>query len=67
MRAWREHQVDTFGGERSAAGSFGADIATYLGRVAAIPTYRQRAAHLALWARELGRDRARRSIAIHVS
>jgi integrase len=62
MRAWREDQVDTFGGERSTAGSFGADITTYLGRVSAMPTYHQRAAHLELWARELGRDRPRRSI-----
>lgn len=62
MRGWREDQVDTFGGDRSTAGSFGADITTYLGRVAAMPSYKQRAAHLELWARALGRDRPRRSI-----
>jgi integrase len=63
MRAWREDQLDAFGGEHVAgAGSFGADIQTYLSRVTAMPTYKQRAAHLELWARELGRDRTRRSI-----
>jgi len=62
MREWREDQVDKFGGDQTTAGSFGADIETYLTRVAAMPTYRQRAAHLALWAKELGRDRPRRTI-----
>jgi integrase len=62
MRAWREDQVDLYGGERTTAGSFGADIDTYLGRVSAMPTYKQRKAHLALWAKELGRDRPRRTI-----
>jgi integrase len=62
MREWREDQVDTFGGECTTAGSFGADIQTYLGRVATMPSYKQRAAHLELWAHALGRDRPRRSI-----
>jgi len=62
MRDWRDEQLTKFGGERTTAGSFGADIDTYLGRVAAMPTYHQRAAHLALWAQALGRDRPRRSI-----
>lgn len=62
MKAWREDQIEKFGGERTTSGSFGADIETYLGRVAAMPTYGQRAAHLDLWARELGRDRPRRTI-----
>jgi integrase len=62
MKDWREDQVDKYGGERTTAGSFGADIVTYLGRVKAMPTYAQRAAHLDLWARELGRDRPRRTI-----
>lgn len=62
MREWREDQIEKFGGDRTIAGSFGADIQTYLGRIAAMPTYRQRAAHLELWARELGRDRPRRTI-----
>jgi len=62
MRDWRDDQVDKFGGDTTTAGSFGADIATYLERVAAMPTVKQRAAHLALWAEELGRDRPRRTI-----
>jgi integrase len=61
-KAWREDQVDKYGGERSTAGSFGADITTYLGRVSSMPSYKQRAAHLELWAQVLGRDRPRRSI-----
>jgi integrase len=51
-----------FGGPTCAAGGFAADIAVYLTRVSAMPTIHQRTAHLALWARELGRDRPRRSI-----
>jgi integrase len=63
LRDWRDDQVETYGGgERTTAGSFGADIETYLGRVSAMPSYTQRKAHLELWARELGRDRPRRSI-----
>ncbi len=62
MRAWRDEQVDKFTGVVPASGSFGADIATYLERVAAMPSYKQRAAHLELWARALGRERARRTI-----
>jgi len=62
MRAWREDQVDTYAAASPSAGSFGADIATYLARVAAMPTLHQRAAHLELWARALGRDRPRRTI-----
>jgi len=62
MRDWRDDQVELFSGTRTTAGSFGADIQTYLGRVAAMPTYDQRAAHLELWAQELGRDRPRRAI-----
>jgi len=62
MKDWRADQVDKFGGERTTAGSFGADIVTYLARVAAMPSYGQRAAHLELWAQALGRERPRRSI-----
>lgn len=62
MKDWRDDQVEKFGGERTTAGSFGADINTYLGRVSAMPSYKQRAAHLELWAKELGRDRPRRTI-----
>ncbi len=62
MRDWRDDQVKTFGGAGATAGSFAADIDTYLARVTAMPTYKQRAAHLELWARELGRDRPRQAI-----
>lgn len=62
IRDWREDQVETFGGARATAGSFGADIETYLARVSAMPSYKQRKAHLALWADALGRDRPRRTI-----
>jgi integrase len=62
MREWREDQIAKFGGAGATAGSFSADINTYLSRVAAMPTYKQRAAHLALWAHELGRERPRRTI-----
>ncbi len=60
MQAWRRQQVDRFSG--SAAGSFGADVEEYLSRVAAMPSYSQRAAHLALWVAALGRDRPRGTI-----
>src|SRR5579862_3672882 len=64
LRDWRDDQVELYGGggAHPTVGSFGADVQTYLGRVASMPSYRQRAAHLELWARELGRDRPRRSI-----
>lgn len=62
LRQWRETQIERHGGGAPASGSFGADIETYLARVAAMPTLAQRTAHLALWAQELGRDRPRRSI-----
>jgi integrase len=62
MKDWRDDQVERFGGERLTTGSFGADIVVYLGRVAAMPSYKQRAAHLELWAQALGRDRPRRTI-----
>lgn len=64
MKDWRAEQVEKYGGERTTAGSFGADIVTYLARVAAMPSLNQRAAHLELWARALGRDRPRRSITV---
>lgn len=62
MRDWRTEQRGRYGAARATTGSFGADIQTYLGRVAAMPTYHQRAAHLELWAKALGRDRPRCSI-----
>jgi integrase len=63
MREWIADQKDKHGGERAAAaGSLAADVATYLERVAAMPTIKQRTAHLELWLKALGRDRPRRSI-----
>lgn len=60
MKAWREEQVDLYGGAK--AGTFAADVTAYLARVAAMPSYKQRAHHLALWIAALGKDRSRRSI-----
>ena len=62
MRAWREDCRADHQSMMPASGSFAADIDTYLTRVAAMPTYKQRAAHLELWARALGRDRHRNTI-----
>lgn len=62
MRAWREDCQAEFRSMMPASGSFAADIEKYLTRIASMPTYKQRAAHLALWAQELGRDRSRNSI-----
>lgn len=61
-REWQADQQDKYSGPTTAAGSFAADILVYLARVAAMPTINQVTAHLALWARELGRDRPRRTI-----
>lgn len=65
MRTWREQQLDEHGGgdlTPGQPGSFGADVTLYLSRITAMPTYKQKAAHLALWVQALGRDRPRRSI-----
>jgi integrase len=65
MRTWREQQLDAHGGPARSpdpAQSFAADVARYLLRIAAKPTAKQQAAHLALWLEALGRDRPRRSI-----
>jgi len=63
LKDWREEQIEKYGGDRAPAKeSFGADIDAYLSRVTAMPSYKQRAAHLHLWADELGRDRSRRTI-----
>jgi len=62
MRAWREDQQFTARAIAPSKGSLAADIDTYLTRIRAMPTYKQRAAHLALWAQALGRDRHRNTI-----
>ncbi len=63
MREWRELQRKKYAPVTGpVAGSFAADIVAYLQRVAAMPTFPQRAAHLELWAQALGRDRPRHGI-----
>jgi integrase len=62
LQKWRTDQRVKYAGVEVNAGSFAADIRDYLSQVSAMPTYRQRAAHLELWARALGRDRSRASI-----
>ncbi len=63
MRAWRESQRRTHAARAAPdAGSFAADVADYLSRITALPTYHQKAAHLELWLDALGRDRPRHSI-----
>ena len=63
MRRWRTEQQLRHGGPVAPpGGSFAHDIAKYLVRHATMPTLAQRAGHLELWARELGRDRTSASI-----
>ncbi len=63
MKDWRDDQIHKYGGETAVVGgSFADDISTYLDRVSAMPSYKQRAAHLELWAQALGRQRPRSSI-----
>jgi integrase len=63
MRAWRDHQAAT-AVPTAAAGSFAADVATYLRRpeIAAMATVDERARHLQLWIDALGGARSRYSI-----
>lgn len=60
MKEWREDQIDLHDGAK--AGTFAADVTDYLARVSAMPSYKQRAKHLALWLDALTPDRSRRSI-----
>lgn len=71
MRAWRERELaehgsglEPFAIHDQPGGTFEGDIACYLHKpeVAAMPSFRFRAAHLARWLTELGRDRRRASI-----
>ena len=63
MQAWREDQQQRHSVALApAGGSFTDDIARYCARHATMPTLAQRAVHLELWARELGRDRRSDSI-----
>ena len=49
---------------RPKAGTFARDVETYLQAVATMTTYKERAAHLALWVREFG-DRPRQDVTAH--
>lgn len=62
MRAWISRERDLHRKPKAVRGSFGAEIAEYLTRVVAMPSYQQRAAHLELWAKALRPDRLRRTI-----
>jgi hypothetical protein len=57
LKEWRENQVEKYGGEPDVEGGLAAKVAVYLQRKAAMPTINQVTAHLALWVKELGRDR----------
>lgn len=62
MRAWIQRERDLRRTAKAVKGSFAAEITDYLTRVSAMTSYKQRAAHLALWADALGKDRPRRTI-----
>lgn len=62
IREWIAKAEKRFAAPKHVDGSFGADIEEYKKRITALPTYKQKAAHLELWARALGRDRPRRTI-----
>lgn len=63
MRAWRDAQAGTARAPLTA-GSFAADVATYLRRpeIAAMPTMSERARHLQLWIDALGGARSRYTV-----
>lgn len=62
--AERERLIEHWGGVPITAGSIAADVETYLAKpkIAAMPSLKARAAHLALWVAALGPDRPRASI-----
>ena len=62
IRDWRAAQKQAGAWADPASGSFAADVAEYLSRITALPTYHQKAAHLELWLEALGRTRSRASI-----
>jgi integrase len=61
MRAWRETQINKFGGRRNRTGSLAADVEAFLKKpeIAAQPYVKQTARHLALWMTALGPDKPR--------
>lgn len=62
IREWVDRTAKQHPRIVSLDGSFAADIEAYLKRIVAMPTYKQKKAHLELWAQALGRDRPRRTI-----
>jgi integrase len=62
--AARERLIAQWGGTPTLAGSLAADCERYLAKpeIAAMPSVKQRAAHLELWCAALGRDRSRSSV-----
>jgi integrase len=61
-RQWRQTLIDGPPRPPTHRGTFAADIHTYLTRVSAMPTIKERIRHLDLWAAALGRERPRASI-----
>lgn len=64
MRAWRELKIDLHGGRRAKAGSFAADVQTFLAtpEIAAQKYVGQLARHLAQWTEALDGQRSRHTI-----
>jgi integrase len=65
MQAWRDETrvaLRALPPARATAGTFAADVETYLVQVAAMPTIEQRRAHLTLWLTALGATRRRQTI-----
>ena len=60
LLAWRVHQQ--LAAARPARGSFADDVAAYLTRIRAHPSYPEIARHLTLWVNALGGNRSRASI-----
>lgn len=62
MKTWRKVQQLAAPIAKPAGPTFEKDVAAYLARVTAMPTYGQRKQHLELWLKALGRDRLRSTI-----
>jgi len=64
LKQWLEDQVTRYGGRRVIAGSFEEKVNVYLKKpeIAAMASIDERAAHLKLWLKALGRDRRLASI-----
>lgn len=63
MKTWRRQMQLSAPEKRSTGPAFKRDVARYLKRVRAMPTYGQRRQHLMLWLDALGWDRDRATIA----